>query len=898
MAEYIVSLFVEKVAGQLVDEAVSLSKVHNQVQWIEEELRRMKCFLKDADAKRGSDSRIRNWVADVRDVAYDADDVIDTYILKITRTREKRFGSFFKRYPFVFYELIARFEVNGQIERIKSRVHEIALSRSTYGIENLVGTKGEASKSLEVYNKLREKRRSSPHDCEEDIVGFDEDIKMLEAQLMQGELGRSVVSIIGMAGSGKTTLAKKVYHSSNTKMHFDCCVWVYVSQEYRAEEVLQELGKRVVGLGKTEMENMHRYDLVEELSEYLVKKKYIIVLDDIWNKEVWDNLKPAFPDSKNGSRIMFTTRFKDVALHADPRTPPHELCLLSDEDSLKLLTKKACLEWNSTTSLLPPWTEQIGKQIVKKCGGLPLAIVVLGGLLSIKEATYNEWLKVLQSLHWQLKQDPLQCEDILALSYFDLPYYLKSCFLYFGLFPEDFEISARRLVLLWAAEGFVQPRGVEPLEDVAEDYLEELIGRSMVQAATRTSNGRIKTCRVHDLLRELSVTKAEEDRFLEVIHKDAKIVSLGPLTRGRRLAIHFSVPPTKNTAKVRSLLCFDPSEHIFIKMKRFKLLRVLDLEGAYISRLDSAVGEMFHLRYLGLRGTWLKRLPSSVCHLLNLQTLDLRSTFVSPFPTEILGLQQLKHLYFNDLQKMVLTPFTHTHLSNLQTLVGLYISGTSTVIDNGLYKLTNLRELGLCSHPSMQEEPLAKWIFNTKNLECLKVNATNRSEEFITSAIPQLDFSSHTHLHKLHLEGLITKTFDIQYFPTNLVELSLKSSMLMEDPTKTLEKLPNLRILKLKQSAYVGKEMVCSSGGFPQLQFLKLSFMNSVRTWRIEEGALSNLRRLEIVECKYLKIVPRGLWPVTSLRNLKLGFMPYDFEVKVQERQGENWYRIDHALPI
>nr|XP_048329361.1 putative disease resistance protein At1g50180 [Ziziphus jujuba var. spinosa] len=896
MAEYIVSLVVEKVAGQLIDEAVSLSKVHNQVHWIEGELRRMQCFLKDADSKQESSARIRNWVVDIRDVAFDTDDVIDTYIQKATRFKEKSFRScLIKRYPFVLCELIVVYKVNRQIERIKTRIHEITVSRSTYGIENLIESNEEAS-TLSVFNKLREKRRSSPHADEDDIVGLDDNIAMLESQLIQGELRRSVISIIGMAGLGKTTLAKKIYRSSNIKRHFDCCAWVYVSQEYRAEEVLQDLGKRVIGLGRMELEKMHRYDLVEELSNYLEKRRYIIVLDDIWKKEVWDNLKAAFPDSKNGSRIMFTTRFKDVALHADPRTPPHELHLLNHEDSWELLSKKVCLEWNSVTSL-PPWTEEIGKKIVKRCGGLPLAIVVLGGLLSTREVSCNEWLKVLQSVHWQLKQDPLQCEDILALSYFDLPYYLKSCFLYFGLFPEDFEISARKLVLLWVAEGFVLPRGEEPLEDIAEDYLEELISRSMVQAASRKSNGRIKTCQIHDLLREFSMTKARDDRFLEVIHKDAKMSSLSSLTRCRRLAVHFSVPPAKNTAKLRSLLCFDPSEPISIEKKRFKLLRVLDLEDAYLARFDSAIGELIHLRYVGLRGTWLKKLPSSISYLSNLQTLDLRSTFINPFPAEILRLQQLRHLYFNDLQKMVPTPFPNTCLSNLQTLNGLYIDGTSS-IENGLNRLTNLRELGLCGHFSMQEESLAKWIFNSKDVQCLKVNAMPVSEDNVNTAIPQLDLSNHAHLYKLHLEGVMTKMFDIQFFPTNLTELSLKGSLSMEDPMEKLEKLPNLRILKLKQSAFVGKEMKCSSGGFPQLQFLKLAFMHSVRLWRIEERAMVNLRELEIVECKRLTIVPRGLWPVTSLCSLKLGFMAHDFEVKVQERLGENWYTIDHVLPI
>ncbi|XVF08847.1 hypothetical protein REPUB_Repub07fG0039200 [Reevesia pubescens] len=157
------------------------------------------------------------------------------------------------------------------------------------------------------------------------------------------------------------------------------------------------------------------------------------------------------------------TRFKDIALHADPRTRPHELCLLSDEDSWKLLSKKICLEWNGMTSL-PAWTEELGKQIVKKCGGLPPAIVVLG----------------------------------------------------------DFEISARRLILLWVAEGFVQPRGQEPLEDVAEDYLVELVGRSMVQIAAKKLNGSIKTIRINDLLREFAIKKAKEDRVFDTIHGDAK----------------------------------------------------------------------------------------------------------------------------------------------------------------------------------------------------------------------------------------------------------------------------------------------------------------------------------------------------------------------------------------
>lgn len=160
-----------------------------------------------------------------------------------------------------------------------------------------------------------------------------------------------------------------------------------------------------------------------------------------------------------------------------------------------------------------------------------------------------------------------------------------------------------------------------------------------------------------------------------------------------------------------------------------------------------------------------------------------------------------------------------------------------------------------------------------------------------------MTFSSHIRLHKLHLGGFISKLLEIEDFPPNLTELSLEGSLLMEDPMPKLEKLPSLRVLKLKASSFVGKQLVCSSGGFPQLQILKLCFL-PFETLRIEDGALSNLRQLEIVECKRMKIVPRGLKPVTTLCDLKLGYLPYDMELKVQEREGENWYRIQQVLPI
>lgn len=899
MVEAVVALAVEKLGGLLIEEfgyAVRRTHVQSEVEWIERELIRINCFLKDADAKQKGDERVKTWVRDVRDVAYQVEDAIDTFIM-IKSTGPRKRAGFIKRcvccFSFLLNELALQHKLGKDIRGIKVKISDISASRITYGIEN-IGGGGEGSSY--VSEKLRERRRSSPRMDDHDVIGFDEDINMLVARLLDQETPRrSTISIVGMGGLGKTTLAKKVYNCRSVKRRFDFCAWVYVSQDYRAGELLHEIGEKILRIEKGRLAMMNRQHLEERVSTVLRKKRYLIVLDDIWETEVWDDLKTLFPDLMNASRVLFTTRIRDVAIHADPRSATHELHFLNQAQSWELFLKKAFpMEDDSVTC--PPELERLGTQIVAKCGGLPLAIVIIGGLLSRKEKIPSVWLRVLQSISWQLNNDSRQLMEILALSYNDLPYYLKPCFLYFGLFPEDLEIPVGKLVLLWIAEGFVQQRGEESMEDVAEDFLEELVDRSMIQVAEKRYNGKIKMCRIHDLLRDLAMSEAKECKFLEIL--DSTNIDTSVTTRARRISVHSSLEEYMKlrhpNPHFRSMLHFSRCEESLRReqwkslFESLKLLRVLDLERVQTHALPKEIRELVHLRYLGLRRTGLQRLPSSIQNFCNLQTLDIRATKVSRLPIQLWNMPGLRHLY---LEKTSIAghPPVHVSVMHLQTLSTVSIYGNQWIPDL-LGKLTNLRKLGIHGYFASQTEALSRCLVKLSNLQNLQLRGT----ELILEPTIKL-LLNQPNIHKLHLSGPIEKLPDPQEIQPNLTKIILEKSLLVQDIFVILGKLPNLQMLKLLINSFFGKKITCSASGFPKLHGLELSELVNLEEWRVDDGAMPSLRHLVIDHCDQLKKIPEGFQYLTALRELFLLNMPDEFEARIK---GDDWYKIQHIPSI
>ncbi|KAL2465048.1 Disease resistance RPP8-like protein 3 [Abeliophyllum distichum] len=707
------------------------------------------------------------------------------------------------------------------------------------------------------------------------MVGLDDELIQILEWLERDSLQLDTLSIVGMAGIGKTTFARKVYDHQRIQMIFHIRVWVTVSQKYNERKIVLDLLDSMKKL----TDEMHKEtsDLKQVLYQNLKGWRYLIIMDDIWDTEVWNDIRCLFPDDKNRSRIMLTTRLESVAVHVNSNAL-HRMRFLNDDESWNLFCEKvfgATINDDERWNLLckkvfgedccPRELNQIGTKIAKDCRGLPLAIVLIGGLLSKSTKTQSYWEYVVKNLSSFITSNDDQCKKIMDLSYDNLPDHLRVCFRYMGIFPEDYEILVSKLVKLWIAEGFIEPVTSKSLEDVAEEYLLNLVERSLILVSKRSSKGKTKMCKIHDLLHELCVREARKESFFHVTDRSLnglpKDISTSHVTGKslydlptnfislRRLSIHpntetnFVHAESLPTSTVRSVLNFDPMLHLSVEFLNSRLLRVLDVNSFDI---PTEILKLVNLRYLAC-ASFPRKFPSSLYKLRNLQILILRCTESSfDLPPEIWRMPQLRHVHLDKVNLLdppkagVEEEHCLTILEDLQTL--------STVI--------NFR----CTEDILRRIP------SLKKLGILYADIRVDWSDYYLNNLARLQ----------NLEALKC-LFDVPYppflqnltFPTSLKKLTLRGSFLPWKDITIIGSLPNLQVLKLKRNAFSGLVWEPKEEQFLQLTFLLLE-ENNMKEWKADRIHFPKLQHLILHKCRHLIEVPCGIGDIPTLQKIEL----------------------------
>ncbi|XP_049387416.1 putative late blight resistance protein homolog R1B-14 [Solanum stenotomum] len=728
--------------------------------------------------------------------------------------------------------------------------------------------------SLIVVNTPKKPVESKSLTASKIIVGFEEETNWLLRKLTSGPADLDVISITGMPGSGKTTLAYKVYNDKSVSSHFDLRAWCTVDRGYDEKKLLNKIFHQVSDSDSKLSENI---DVADKLRKQLYGKRYLIVLDDVWDTTTWDELTRPFPEVVKGSRIILTTREKEVALHGKLYSAPLNLRLLRPEESWELLEKREFGNESCPDDLL-----DVGKEIAENCKGLPLVADLIAGVIAGLEKKKTMWLEVRNNLSSFILNGEVEVMKVIELSYDHLPHHIKPCFLYLASFPKDTAIVIILLNGLWHAEGLVEQTEMKSVEEVMDVYMDNLISSSLVILFNEIGDAR--TCQVHDLVHDFCLIKAREEKLFDEISSSTPSSSSDLMPR--ILTIHYNSEFDSNKKRhsgkhLYSLTidgdnwddCLSDTFHL----RHLRLLRVLNLDPSFINVNDSLLNEIStlnHLRHLEI-GTEVKFLPLSFSNLWNLESLAVQNngTTLILLP-RIWDLVKLRGLFVSncsffdmDADESILIA-EDTKLEKLKILGQLILSYSKDTED--IFKrFPNLQLLQLDVKES--------WDYSTEQHWFPKLDFLTELEEVIVG------FES-SNTNDSGSSAAINRPWNF-YFPLNLKKLSLGGFPLTSNSLSTIARLPNLEELYLYRTIIHGEEWnMGEEDTFENLKYLKFHEM-TLSKWEVGEESFPSLEKLKLQGCHELEEIPPILGDISSLKIIKLVESPQleDSALKIKE---------------